>query len=92
MPDFTRLEQQLLAQKAKARDAQDAQKRKQARIEAQLKHLHDRRRETRLSQVGRLAEAAGLLWVEDGVLDKLFAELAERVPLVEGTEASKEGE
>ena len=91
MPNFSRREELLLAQKAKIQEVQDAQKQKQALIDAKLKRLYKQQAQHRKEVVANLVEAAGLLWVEDGVLEKFFTGLAETLPFVATHETNAEG-
>ena len=64
--------QRLQERRAELRQAEQRILKRQALRERQA-------RARRLTAVGQLVEAAGLLWIEDGVLEKGLAEIAERV-------------
>jgi hypothetical protein len=77
MPNTTKLAQQLADQKARLQQQKDTLVRQQRVLDSRLAALTQHRRQARLVQVGKLVEAAGLLWVEDAVLEKAFSRVAE---------------
>lgn len=88
MPDTTRLAQQLADQKARLQHQKDMLARQQRQLDARLAALTQQRRQARLVQVGKLVEAAGLLWVEDAVLEKALARVAETLVDVSVTKST----
>lgn len=69
-------DERLTRQKAATQDRIATLRAQQRRIEAKQAARARQRRSHRLTYVGTLAEAAGLLWCDDGVLEKLFALVA----------------
>jgi hypothetical protein len=76
---MTRQEQVLAEQKAKLQERSKALKQQEKILDVRLEQLARRRTARRQMAVGRLVEAAGLLWYPDDVLEKWFAGLAEAV-------------
>lgn len=73
---MTSQEARLARQKAATHARLASLRVQQRRIEAQQAALERRKRARRLTLVGTLAEAAGILWWDAGVLEKAFAALA----------------
>lgn len=79
MPDTTKLAQQLAEQKARLQQQKETLARQQRALDSRLAALTQQRRQARLVQVGKLVEAAGLLWTEDAVLEKALARVTEEL-------------
>jgi ABC-type transporter Mla subunit MlaD len=79
--DEARLRQQLAAVQAE----RAAKLTQTARLEAQLRRLAREQRGTLQAEVGKLADAAGLLAFDLPTLEKAFARLAEALGSGEGT-------
>jgi ferric-dicitrate binding protein FerR (iron transport regulator) len=85
---MTRQEQRLADQRAAMHQRIAELKQRQHRLDVQQAALDRRKRERRLLAVGKLVEAAGLLWVDDGVLEKLLADIRERAQEVRAVHLS----
>ncbi len=87
MPDTTKLAQQLADQKARLQQQKETLARQQRTLDNRLAALTRQRTQARLMRVGKLVEAAGVLWVEDAVLEKALAHMAETLTDVSVTKS-----
>jgi len=83
--EWNRQQQQREAEQLKALQA------RQRKTQRRLRRLKHATREDQLKVVALLVEAAGLLWVEKGWLEKQLAEVATRIP-PSVSEGAEEGE